>query len=138
MSASAEREAVPAPARPGAPRAPGAPAPAGAPVTPAGPAATCARLGALSDPVRWRAVELLAAGERCVCDLESALGVAQSRLSYHLGILRRAGLVHARREGRWMYYALEADALDRMATEVAAVARGWRERGSRAESSRCS
>jgi ArsR family transcriptional regulator len=107
-------------------------------VAPSAPGKICARLGALSDPVRWRAVELLAGGERCVCDLEAELGVAQSRLSYHLGILRRAGLVAARREGRWMYYALAPDTLERLAEVLGVVAEEWRERGAHVEPSRCS
>jgi ArsR family transcriptional regulator len=67
---------------------------------------------ALSDPTRLRIVELLRHGERCVCDLTEALGAAQSRLSFHLKVLKDAGLVSDRREGRWIYYELRRDALD--------------------------
>ena len=67
--------------------------------------------GALSDETRLRILERLSAGERCVCELTGALGSAQSRLSFHLKVLREAGLVTARREGRWMYYALDPEAL---------------------------
>ena len=58
-----------------------------------------------------RVLELLRDGEQCVCDLQSALQAAQSRLSFHLRVLKDAGLVHDRRDGRWSYYALRPDAL---------------------------
>jgi ArsR family transcriptional regulator len=45
-----------------------------------------------------------------VCDLTDALGTGQSRLSYHLKVLKDAGLVTDRREGRWAYYTLARDA----------------------------
>jgi ArsR family transcriptional regulator len=61
---------------------------------------------ALSDETRLRIVQQLLGGEKCVCDLTSALDAAQSRLSFHLKTLKDAGLVMDRREGRWVYYAL--------------------------------
>jgi ArsR family transcriptional regulator len=48
---------------------------------------------ALSDPVRLDVIELLGSGERCVCELTATLDVAQSRLSFHLRVLKDAGLV---------------------------------------------
>jgi ArsR family transcriptional regulator len=66
---------------------------------------------ALSDETRLAILDLLRDGERCVCDLQDALGAAQSRLSFHLRVLREAGLVRDRREGRWSYYALHEEAL---------------------------
>jgi ArsR family transcriptional regulator len=50
-------------------------------------------------------------GERCVCDLTTALGLAQSRLSFHLKVLKDAGLISARQQGRWMVYRLQPAAL---------------------------
>ena len=67
---------------------------------------------ALSDATRLSILERLRFGERCVCDLTDALDAAQSRLSFHLKVLKDAGLVTDRREGRWMYYTLNAEALD--------------------------
>ena len=75
-------------------------------------AATAALFHALSDPIRIDVLGLLANGERCVCDLMADLGLAQSRLSWHLKTLKDAGLVSDRREGRWSYYTLERDAFD--------------------------
>jgi ArsR family transcriptional regulator len=66
---------------------------------------------ALSDETRLGILEMLRGGERCVCDLQDALGAAQSRLSFHLRVLREAGLVTDRREGRWSYYAIVPDVL---------------------------
>ena len=66
---------------------------------------------ALSDETRLGILELLRGGERCVCDLQADLDAAQSRLSFHLRVLREAGLVTDRKEGRWSYYAIVPDAL---------------------------
>lgn len=67
---------------------------------------------ALSDETRLRILDRLRHGERCVCDLTDALDAAQSRLSFHLRTLKQAGLVHDRREGRWVYYRICPDALE--------------------------
>ena len=65
---------------------------------------------ALSDETRLEIVRRLSGGERCVCDLTDALDSAQSRLSFHLKVLKDAGIVSGRKQGRWMYYCLNADA----------------------------
>lgn len=60
-----------------------------------------------ADPTRLRILNLLLASrEICVCDLCAVLGAAQPKVSRHLGILREAGLVQVRRDGKWKYYAL--------------------------------
>ncbi len=66
---------------------------------------------ALSDETRLAVLQMLGDGERCVCDLQVALEVAQSRLSFHLKVLKDAGLVTDRKDGRWSYYTLLPDAL---------------------------
>lgn len=66
---------------------------------------------ALSDVTRLQILRILRQGECCVCDLMDHVGAAQSRLSFHLRILKEAGLVTDRREGRWVYYAVEPDAI---------------------------
>jgi ArsR family transcriptional regulator len=66
---------------------------------------------ALSDATRLSILEMLRDGERCVCDLQDGLEAAQSRLSFHLRVLKEAGLVADRREGRWSYYRIVPDAL---------------------------
>ena len=60
----------------------------------------------LSDPTRLRLLNLLAHEEVCVCDLHGTLGVDQPKVSRHLAQLKRAGLVEARRNGKWMHYRL--------------------------------
>ena len=62
---------------------------------------------ALSEPLRVQVLELLRTQELCVCDLCERLGITQSsKLSFHLKILREAGLVRSRQKGRWIYYSL--------------------------------
>ena len=68
-------------------------------------------LRALADPIRLQVVQLLAEGERCVCELTEALDLAQPRLSFHLRVMKEAGLISARQQGRWVYYRLEPGAL---------------------------
>ena len=69
---------------------------------------------ALSDETRLHILELLAEGEQCVCDLTDTLKTGQSRLSFHLKTLKDAGLLQDRRDGRWVYYALNQEALDEL------------------------
>lgn len=75
-------------------------------------------LAAVADPVRWTVLATLAEGPRCVCSLQDVVPIAGNLLSYHLKILREAGLVTASRRGRWMDYALAAGARDRMAAAL--------------------
>ncbi len=65
---------------------------------------------ALGDETRLRLVALLAHGELCVCHLERALELSQPAVSRHLGVLRMAGVVTARRDGTWVYYSLAPQA----------------------------
>ena len=76
---------------------------------------------ALSDETRLAILELLRDGERCVCELQESLDVAQSRLSFHLKTLKDAGLVTDRRDGRWIHYALDQDSLEGIAAFVQSV-----------------
>jgi ArsR family transcriptional regulator len=66
---------------------------------------------ALSDETRLGILEKLRGGEQCVCDLQDDLDAAQSRLSFHLRVLKEAGLVADRKEGRWSYYSIVPGAL---------------------------
>ena len=66
---------------------------------------------ALSDEMRLDILAMLRSGEHCVCDFQNTFDAAQSRLSYHLKVLKSAGLVTDRVEGRWSYYSLVPDAL---------------------------
>ena len=66
-------------------------------------------LKALADPHRQRIVLCLGSGERCVCDLTGELQLAQSKLSFHLRVLKQAGLLEDRQSGRWIYYRLRPE-----------------------------
>jgi ArsR family transcriptional regulator, arsenate/arsenite/antimonite-responsive transcriptional repressor len=76
---------------------------------------------ALSDETRLRIIECLGEGEQCVCDLMAMLDTAQSRLSFHLKTLKDAGLLNDRREGRWMYYSLNAHMLEELQDVMAGL-----------------
>ena len=77
---------------------------------------------ALSDGTRLSILERLRFGERCVCDLTDALEAAQSRLSFHLKVLKDVGLVTDRREGRWMYYTMNTETLSEVADLIEGLA----------------
>lgn len=82
-----------------------------------------ALLGVAADPVRWRLLaELASAGTRCVCELQPVAGVAPNALSYHLRVLREAGLVTAAKRGRWVDYTIAADAHARIAAALPTTA----------------
>lgn len=76
---------------------------------------------ALADETRLRIVECLLECEQCVCDLTQMLQTGQSRLSFHLKTLKDAGLLTDRREGRWIYYALNRGALEELEDVVKAL-----------------
>ena len=68
---------------------------------------------ALSDATRLRLLALLDAnGDACVCELVAALGVPQSTTSHHLLMLRSAGLVKSRKQGRWVLYSIDPASLE--------------------------
>ena len=78
----------------------------------------------LSDPTRLRLLNLLAGGEVCVCDLLGTLELEQPKVSRHLALMRRAGLIDARRNGKWMYYRLAKHG-DPLVRNVMAGLRAW-------------
>ena len=61
---------------------------------------------ALADRTRLRLLNLMHDGEVCVCFFVEVLGEPQPKVSRHLGFLRKAGLVTARREAKWMHYSI--------------------------------
>ena len=73
---------------------------------------------ALSDPIRLSILDQLNRNQRCVCDLQEALDIAPNLLSYHLRILREAGLVDSNRRGRWVDYRLADDAAAKVAAAL--------------------
>ena len=76
---------------------------------------------ALSDETRLEIIELLRKGERCVCELTDTLDAAQSRLSFHLRVLKDAGIVRDRKDGRWVYYELDGQAFEEVEALVSSM-----------------
>ncbi|HAK88435.1 MAG TPA: ArsR family transcriptional regulator [Nitrospiraceae bacterium] len=62
---------------------------------------------ALSDETRLRILKLLENGELCVCDIVAALGMIQPKVSFHLGVMKDAGLIKDRKQGRWIHYRID-------------------------------
>ena len=93
---------------------------------------------ALSDPIRVRMLGMLAEGRGCcelpdcgvpaqdqdagicVCEFERYFDAAQSKVSYHLGKLKEAGLVHEVRRGKWSFYSLDRETAGQLIAETAA------------------
>jgi ArsR family transcriptional regulator, arsenate/arsenite/antimonite-responsive transcriptional repressor len=84
---------------------------------------TLERFGALADPTRMAILGLLRRQDQCVCHFVEDLGLKQSVVSHHVGVLRRAGLItsypHAT-DRRWLYYRLNREALSGLAGSL-----GW-------------
>ncbi len=66
---------------------------------------------ALSDINRLKIIKLLKEGELCVCELTTALSTSQSTVSHHLSVLKNAGLIKERKEGKWSYFRLSEGAV---------------------------
>ncbi len=93
-------------------------APLGAPVLDAEEAAATAELfRALGDPARVRIVNLLATSSEpvCACELYEPLGLSQPTVSHHLKRLTDAGLLERRQRGKWAYFSLKRDAVEKLA-----------------------
>jgi len=87
---------------------------------------------ALADETRLAILRQLVGGERCVCELTGSLDAAQSRLSFHLRAMKDAGVLIDRKQGRWVYYQINPDALDTIRAVAAELTpaetpgmRGW-------------
>lgn len=78
---------------------------------------------ALADENRLRMLMALGQGEICVCQIAELTELALSTVSKHLSVLYQAGLVNARKEGRWMYYSLPAKGTSAAAREAVAWVR---------------
>ena len=94
---------------------------------------------ALSDPIRVRMLGMMAGGRSCcglpdlgtsaededkgicVCEFEDYFGMGQSRVSYHVGKLKEAGLVREERRGKWSFYSLDRAVARELLTEAEEV-----------------
>jgi ArsR family transcriptional regulator len=79
---------------------------------------------ALGDPARLAILRELQSGTTCICELSPRLGMAPNLLSYHLRMLREAGLVEGERRGRRVDYRVRRTALRELAVELIGLAIG--------------
>ncbi len=75
---------------------------------------------AVFEKTRLRMLRVLLDRELCVCELAAVFSVSQPRMSQHLRILKRAGIVNERRDGKWVYYSANPEAIE-------AFNRAWQE-----------
>ena len=81
-------------------------------------------LKALAEPIRLEIIESLSTGEKCVCDLMQETGLAQSKISFHLKVLKEAGVITDRQSGRWVYYKLDIRALKSLQNWIKKLRKG--------------
>jgi len=62
---------------------------------------------ALSEEIRLRILKLLEQKELCVCDIVAALDMIQPKVSFHLAVLKEAGLIKDRKQGKWVHYSID-------------------------------
>jgi ArsR family transcriptional regulator, arsenate/arsenite/antimonite-responsive transcriptional repressor len=96
------------------------------PLSPGGADELAPLFKAVADPVRLRLLSLIAChdgGESCVCDLLDAFDMTAPSVSYHLKILREAGLVTSERRGTWVYYRAVPEVMTRMSAVLMPPAR---------------
>ena len=68
---------------------------------------------ALGDPRRAMIVDMLSCGELCACDILEKFDMSQSTLSHHMKLLRACGLVKARQDGKWTFYSLDGEMVEK-------------------------
>jgi ArsR family transcriptional regulator len=83
--------------------------------------AQAALLSTVADPYRLAVLQTLTAGTTCVCELQERIPIAANLLSYHLKVLREAGLILGARRGRWIDYSLTEGALERLHAALPAL-----------------
>ena len=77
------------------------------------PEKTAVIFKAFCDENRIRILQILKSGEKCACRLLEALSITQPTLSHHMKILQESGIVNGRREGKWMYYSISEEGLEK-------------------------
>ena len=76
---------------------------------------------ALSDPNRLKIIDMLSCGEICACVILEEFSLTQPTLSHHMKILNSCGLVTGRKEGKWMYYSLDENTVEKFKFFLAEV-----------------
>lgn len=92
------------------------------PISPADADEMAVLFKAVADPLRLRLLSLIAChdgGESCVCDMLGEFDVTAPSVSYHLRLLREAGLISAERRGTWVYYRVNPGVMERMSAVLA-------------------
>ena len=92
---------------------------------------------AFGDENRLRIIEMLNSGEKCACVLLEELEITQPTLSHHMKILVETGLIHGRKDGKWMHYSLSADEVDRIKEKLNGYVEMKPEQENRADDARC-
>ncbi|MFD1318501.1 ArsR/SmtB family transcription factor [Loigolactobacillus zhaoyuanensis] len=69
-------------------------------------------LKAMADPNRLKIIDLLSCGSLCACDILTHFDFSQPTLSHHMKVLQNAGIVIARKEGKWQHYTLRTEFID--------------------------
>jgi len=100
----------------------------GRPRKPASGPAAADRFGALADPTRRHLLEQLASRDMAVRELTAGVDISQAAVSQHLRVLREAGLVSCRRDGRQSYYRLRPVALTELRDWLEELEQFWQER----------
>ena len=80
---------------------------------------------AVADPTRVRILKILEEGEMCVCQIIAIVALGQSTISQHLFLLRAAGLIKDRRDGKWIHYSLDGKSGNRYAGPALRNLRKW-------------
>jgi len=92
---------------------------------------TLSALKAMADETLLAILNELTAGEACVCDLMETLEIKQPLLSFHLRILKEAGLITCRRDGRWCYYTMNEETVRELGVNVGLLASTSKRKGRR-------
>ena len=90
-------------------------------------------LKALAEPIRLEIIESLSNGEKCVCDLMQETDLAQSKISFHLKVLKEAGVITDRQTGRWVYYQLDTRTLKSLQNWIKKLRKGCLNKASTCE-----
>ncbi len=90
-------------------------------------------LKALAEPIRLEIIESLSSGEKCVCELMQETDLAQSKISFHLKVLKEAGVITDRQSGRWVYYRLDTRALKSLQNWIKRLRKGCLNKASSCE-----
>lgn len=69
---------------------------------------------AMSDKNRLLILDMLSCGELCACDIMDGLNLTQPTISHHMKVLQKCGLVEGRKEGKWMFYSINMEKVDKL------------------------